>query len=66
MTDQRTTYRNYHIRYDPPPVPSRAFDWSWHHDDYDGAPDSNDNRCGHSRTLNEAKAAIDAQLDEQE
>lgn len=34
------------IRFDPPPIPHRCFDWQYVHDDYDGAPDSRDNRHG--------------------
>lgn len=26
--------------------PHPSVDWDWWHDDYDGAPDSGDNRCG--------------------
>ena len=29
------------------------------HDDYDGAPDANDNRCGHANSVEDAKAQID-------
>ncbi len=36
-------YRGYTIRLDPPPIPTRQFDWQYCHDDYDGPPDS---RCG--------------------
>lgn len=32
-----------------PPIPCwREFAWSYVHDDFDGAPDGNDNRCGHA------------------
>ncbi len=34
------------------------------HDDYDGAEDSNDNRHGWAQTLAEAKAEIDALIEE--
>ena len=66
MAMQSTIYRGYHIRFDPPPIPVRSCDWSWHHDDFDGAPDGNDNRYGHSASLEEAKAAIDEQISEAE
>lgn len=59
-------YRGYHIRFDPPPIPVRSFDWSWVHDDYDGAPDGNDNRCGASASLEQAKADIDEQIADEE
>lgn len=29
------------------------------HDDFDGAPDANDNRCGYAASVEEAKAEID-------
>lgn len=59
-------YRGYWIEYDPPPIPSRAHDWQWWHDEYDGAPDSHDHRYGSSASLEEAKAEIDAQIEEAE
>ena len=58
------TYRNWHIRYDPPPIPSRASDWHFAHSDFDGAPDANDNRCGCAASLEAAKAEIDAWIEE--
>lgn len=58
------TYRNWHIRYDPPPIPSRACDWQFAHNDFDGAPDAGDNRCGHAPSLEAAKAEIDAWIEE--
>ena len=33
------------ITYDPPPIPIRDMDYCGVHEDYDGAPDANDNRC---------------------
>lgn len=30
------------------------------HDDFDGAPDAHDHRCGHARTVEDAKRDIDA------
>ena len=38
------TYRGWIISYDYPPIPTRAFDWSATHPDYDGAEDANGNR----------------------
>ena len=58
------TYRNWRIHYDPPPIPSRACDWHFAHSDFDGAPDANDNRCGHAESLEAAKAEIDAWIEE--
>lgn len=62
--ENKITYRGYHIRHDPPPIPVRCADWQWWHDDYDGAPDGNDNRCGHSASLEQAKADIDEMISE--
>jgi hypothetical protein len=45
-------YREFHISND-------GWGWAYSHDDYDGAPDANDNRCGHAKTLPAAKAEID-------
>jgi hypothetical protein len=60
-------YRGYWIEYNPKPIPaSCGVDWDWHHDDFDGAPDGNDNRCGCSASLNAAKADIDEQIEEDE
>lgn len=59
-------YRGYWIECDPPPIPSRAHDWQWWHDDYDGAEDAHDRRHGASASLEEAKAEIDAQIEEAE
>jgi hypothetical protein len=60
-------YRGYWIAYNPKPVPaSCGVDWDWHHDDYDGAPDGNDNRCGCSASLDAAKTDIDEQIEEDE
>lgn len=59
-------YRGYTITYNPPPIPVRSFDYEWVHDDYDGADDGNDRRCGHSESVEAAKAAIDEQIEEME
>lgn len=40
----------WHIYCDPPPIPSRAHDWTWYNDDYDGAPDAHDYRHGTAPT----------------
>jgi hypothetical protein len=53
-------YRNYTITYDPPPIPTRAFDWHYVHNDFDGAPDAHDTRGGSASSLAEAKREIDA------
>lgn len=33
--------------------------WEYVHDDYDGAEDARDNRCGYGQTIDECKAEID-------
>jgi hypothetical protein len=62
---QLINYRNYVIHYDQKPVPGFG-DWSFSHNDFDGAPDApdtscGDHRCGYAETPKEAKAEIDAQ-----
>jgi len=59
-------YRGYHIVYEPKPIPDHSHDWSWWHDDYDGAPDSRDRRCGTSASLLQAQADIDDLIEELE
>lgn len=58
------TYRGYHISYDPKPIPDFRFDWSYQSDDFDGAPDAGDNRCGHAESLEACKREIDARIEE--
>lgn len=48
-------YGKWRIYLDPSPFGSYAFV----HDDYDGAPDAHDNRCGHGRTLQDCITQID-------
>lgn len=36
-----------------------GYEWDYVHDDYDGADDANDHRCGQAHTVEEAKAEID-------
>ena len=50
------TYRGYIIAYDPPPIGTRAMDWQFAHEDYDGPEDS---RCGAGPSLEDCKAQID-------
>jgi hypothetical protein len=60
-------YRGYRIYRDPKPVPPHiAGDWSFVHEDYDGAPDSNDNRCGFAQSVADAKSQIDEQIEDAE
>ena len=65
MSD-RIEYRGFVITYDPPPITTRAYDWQWMSDDYDGAPDSTDDRAGRSASLAEAKADVDQWWDDYE
>jgi hypothetical protein len=41
------------IEYDPKPIPDRSHDYNYAHEDYDGAPDSEDDRCGCSGSVEE-------------
>lgn len=59
MTAKPPAYRGYHIQYDPPPIPIRNADWQFHHDDYDGAEDSRDPRCGFAASEAECREQID-------
>lgn len=56
-------YRGFRIYHDPKPIPDRRHDWEYAHEDYDGAPDSNDDRHGTAASLEAAKAAIDSMLE---
>lgn len=58
-------YRNWHISYDPPPIPTRNCDWHYWHDDFDGAEDSGDNRYGHAESEEAAMASIDRWYEEE-
>lgn len=59
-----TTYRAndgslWNLCEDQPPIPSRAHDWTWWHDDYDGAPDAHDDRHGTAPTKEAALRGIE-------
>lgn len=53
------TYRGYTFSYWRKPIPTAAFDYDFVHEDYDGAPDGGDNRCGSGRSIEDCKAQID-------
>lgn len=56
-------YRGYHVgpaAYSPAP----QFDWEFHHEDYDGAPDGNDNRCGRGASAADCMSQIDDLIEE--
>ncbi len=55
-------YRGFLIDYDPPPIPTRAHDWQWCHENYDGP---GDNRWGSAPSLEAAKAAIDERIEDE-
>lgn len=59
-------YRNFHISYSPPPIPYRSADWHYWHDDFDGAPDGNDNRYGSCASEQACRDEIDEWYLEQE
>lgn len=44
-------FGDWHIYFDPPPIPCRNSDWHFYHADYDGAPDANDMRAGHAESI---------------
>lgn len=65
MAEFRWRYRDYTIEHDPPPIPTRNCDYQFWHDDYDGAEDSNDRRCGYAASVEDCKAEIDWLEDDQ-
>lgn len=48
----------WHIIYDPKPIPVRAFDWEFYHDDHDGTPET-DHLCGLASSEEAARQAIE-------
>lgn len=62
--EERTLYRGFVIKYDPPPIPDRQFDWRYEHESFDGAPDAGDRRYGHCPSLAECKHEIDEYYDD--
>lgn len=69
---ENVEYRGYNITFDYPPIPIRTIDYSFFHDDYDGAPEhlydgfSSDTRCGQGASVDDCKAQIDEQILESE
>jgi len=55
-TDFSVEYRDYHIRYNPKPIPMRNCDWDFVHDEYDGPED---NRCGYAESIDAVLKEID-------
>ena len=62
--DSPIWHRNYRIFLDDR-AGTHPVGYGFTHDDYDGADDGNDHRHGWGRTLAEAKAEIDKQIEEQ-
>ena len=52
------------IRNVSPPVPTRAFDWEWVSEDYDGAIDAYDDRSGNTSTREKAIEEVEAKVRE--
>lgn len=48
----------WNIEYEPKPIPDRRHDWSFAHEDFDGAPDSHDHRCGTAASVEDALRQI--------
>jgi len=55
-------YRDFHITFDPPPIPTRDCDWQAAHVEYDGPED---NRIFRVPSLEAAKAEVDEWHDAQ-
>ncbi len=51
---QTIQYNGYKIAYETKPIPTIDHDWNFSHEDYDGAPDSGDTRCGTASGLKDA------------
>ncbi|MCW2763368.1 MAG: hypothetical protein JWR85_3569 [Marmoricola sp.] len=64
LADGVTGYGPWRIYFDPPPIPVRNCDWQYHHDDFDGAEDSNDNRAGSCASFADALNECDAVEDD--
>lgn len=60
MPIQDITYRNYIIQKTGSPFGL----WGFFHEDYDGAPDAEDFRCGNASSIVEVKEQIDEQIEE--
>lgn len=52
-------YKNYTISYWAKPIPDRSHDYDFMHDDFDGADDANDTRCGCGSSIDDCKRQID-------
>lgn len=59
FSKETVLYKGYKISYNPKPIPTDQMDWDFVHDDFDGAPDSNDRRCGSAASVEACKGEID-------
>ena len=64
MKHEASDGSKWHIEHNPVPVPTRSCDWQYSHEDYDGAPDSGDDRCGFADSEQDAKDQIEEYLRE--
>ncbi len=56
-------YRGYTISHAPKAIPDGRDGFDFSHEDFDGAPDSGDNRCGTAGSLKDACSQIDGMLE---
>lgn len=63
MSETVIAYRGYTIRPNDCNIDARC-DWVFAHDDYDGAEDSGDHRCGWGASIAECRREIDMQIEE--
>ena len=52
-------YKDWYVTYFCKPIPDRNHDWEASHTNYDGAPDSDDDRAVTGPTLDDVKCQID-------
>lgn len=57
-------YRGWTIWYDPPPIPTDAFNWHYEASDHESDDNACNGRCGTAATLDEAKDYIDDLIQE--
>lgn len=57
-------YKNYHIEYNPKPIPDSRFDYDFWADGYDGSEDSKDIRSGTGSSIEDCKNKIDEMIQE--
>ena len=63
MAKHMTQHGLIHTSHDYPPIPMRQFDWSAHHDNYDGPGSYVYGAVGYGKTEQEAIADLLEQLD---